>query len=69
MASLEGPVEGEGLEGFREETTEGGEGGDEDRDGRHAIPAEGMETELPFVEFVEEAQTEDNQKGKEDLVR
>lgn len=68
MFALKTPIEMECLEGFRDKTTVGGEGTEEDGDGGHCF-AELFESDLPFVDFVEETKEEDYQKGEEDLAR
>jgi len=58
----------EGLETFGKETTEGVESADEDGDCGHCF-AEGLKTEAPSVDFVEETEKEDCKDRQEDLVR
>jgi len=58
----------EGLETFGKETTEGGESAEENGDCRHCF-AEGLKTEAPSVDFVEETEEEDCKDREENLVR
>ena len=48
----------EGLETFGKETTEGGESAEQNGDCRHCF-AQGLKTEAPSVDFVEETEEED----------
>ena len=58
MFVSDGPVDVEGLETFGEEATERGEGPEEDGDCGHCF-AKSMETDAPFVDFVEETEEKD----------